>query len=240
MRVAPVIGITTSYDAGNETESARIVLNADYITAVERAGGVPIVLPTFSSLESSRIALSKVDGLIIPGGPGISEGLIGDLPEDLSPVAPERTQSDRFAFESAQDSDLPILGICYGMQFINARLGGTIYGDAEHEIGTQPHHPKRTSDDAIEHTVTIEPGSRLREVIESPGPVNSFHIQAVAELGEGLRVSLRSEDGLVEGLESEDGRIVGVQFHPEKMPESAWDRLFVDLVARCQDRLDRG
>ena len=231
---APIIGITTSYEADTESSTSRIVLNADYVSAVERAGGVPVVIPPLTSLEAMRIVISRIDGLIIPGGPGIIDGLVGVLPEDLPPVAPERAQADRYAFEAAQENTLPILGICYGMQFINARFGGTLYGDVEQELVTRPHHPKRADNDTLQHEVTIESGSRLQELIGRPVPVNSYHIQAVAELGEGLRVSVRSDDGLVEGLETEDGRIVGVQFHPEKMPDTVWDLLFTDLVSRCR------
>jgi putative glutamine amidotransferase len=231
---APIIGITTSYEASEGTSAARVVLNADYVSAVEQAGGVPIVIPPLTSLESMRIAVSRIDALIMPGGPGITDGLVGELPDDLPQVAPERAQADRFAFEAAQERDLPMLGICYGMQFINARYGGTIYGDVEKEIVTKPHHPKRTESDTIQHDVSIESGSRLQEVIGRPDPVNSYHIQAIAELGKDLRVSVRSDDGLVEGLETEDGRIVGVQFHPEQMPDTVWDHLFTDLVSKCK------
>ena len=230
---APVIGITSSYEPGDDAKPPRVTLNADYISAVERAGGVPIVIPVLSSLEAMRIELSRVDGLIVPGGPGITDGLIGSLPDDLPPTPVERTQSDLYAFESAQQNNLPILGICYGMQFINARFGGTIYGDVQKEIGVGPHHPRRSDEEFIQHGVTIESGSPLRDLIGRPSPVNSYHVQAVCEVGAGLRVSIRSDDGLVEGLETQDGRIVGVQFHPERLPDTVWDNLFVDLIKRC-------
>jgi putative glutamine amidotransferase len=230
---APIIGITTSYESGEGTDSAKLSLDAGYVSAVERAGGVPLMIPAMSSMEAMRVAFTKLDGLIMPGGPGIGDGLIGVLPDDLLPTAPERKQSDLCAFESAQQADLPILGICYGMQFINARFGGTIYGDVQKEIGVGPHHPKRSDEELLSHGVMIESGSRLRDLVERPSDVNSYHIQAIADVGLGLRVSIRSSDGLVEGIESEDGRFVGVQFHPEKMPGTVWDVLFTDLIRRC-------
>jgi putative glutamine amidotransferase len=230
---APIIGITTSYAPEPDASSGQISLDANYVSAVERAGAVPLIIPTLSSLEAMRIALSCVHGLIMPGGPGINDGLIGTLPDDLAQTADERTQSDLYAFEAARQRDMPMLGICYGMQFINARFGGTIYGDVQQEIGVSAHHPKRTDHAIIEHGITIESGSRLRDLIQQPGLVNSYHIQAVADVGQGLSVSIRSDDGLVEGIESDDGRIVGVQFHPEKMADTAWESLFTDLVARC-------
>lgn len=230
---APVIGITTSYESGDGGGSAKLTLDAGYSSAVERAGGVAMLIPALSSIEAMRIAIGKVDGLIIPGGPGITDGLIGTLPDDLPETAPERRQSDLYAFECAQQSDLAVLGICYGMQFINARFGGTIYGDVQKEIGVGPHHPKRSDEDLLLHGVTLESGSRLRDVIERPEPVNSHHIQAIADVGTGLRVSIRSEDGLVEGIESEDGLTVGVQFHPERLADTVWDGLFTELVQRC-------
>lgn len=230
---APAIGITTSYSEGTETTEPRVSLSAEYVSAVERAGGVPLIIPVLSSLEAMRIAMSRVDGLVIPGGPGITDGLIGDLPEDLPAVAPERAQSDRYAYECGRERELPVLGICYGMQFINAQYGGTIYGDVEAALVTRPHHPKRTDQETLSHEVSIASGSRLSDVVTGNEPVNSYHVQAIAELGEGLQVNVRSDDGLIEGIESEDGRLIGVQFHPEKMPGSVWEGLFTDLVNRC-------
>jgi putative glutamine amidotransferase len=230
---APVIGITTSYESDDDAGAARLTLDAGYVSAVERSGGVPIIIPVLSSMEAMRVALTRVNALIMPGGPGIVDGLVGSLPDDLPETAPERKQSDLYAFETAGQADLPLLGICYGMQFINARFGGTIFGDVQREIGVGPHHPKRADNQPLTHGVTIESGARLRDIVENPADVNSHHIQAVADVGTGLRVSIRSSDGLVEGIESEDGRIVGVQFHPEKMPDTVWDALFTDLVQRC-------
>ena len=231
----PLIGITTSFESKSDSQPALISLNADYVSAIERAGGVPVVIPVMTSLETMQIAISHIHGLVIPGGPGITEGLVGDLPDDLPPAAPERTQSDRLAFEAAVEYEIPILGICYGMQFINSRLGGTIYGNVETQLGIRPHHHHQTEQTDVEHPVNIEPNTHLNALIGQAEPVNSYHVQAIQDLGKGLRKTISSEDGLVEGFESVDGQIVGVQFHPERMADTVWDSLFHNLVNRVRE-----
>ena len=130
-----------------------------------------------------------------------------------------------------------MLGICYGMQFVNARMGGRIYADAQRQAGAGPHAPERNQGREVEHEVELEPGSLLAGLAGTEQAlVNSFHIQAVAEPGEGLRVSACSRDGLVEGIESRDGRLVGVQFHPERMPGTVWEGLFGYLVEKAAQR----
>ncbi|MBK35454.1 MAG: gamma-glutamyl-gamma-aminobutyrate hydrolase [Gemmatimonadetes bacterium] len=228
----PTIGITTSHEIGEAGD--RLTLDTNYISAIELAGGVPLVIPVLTSLEAMHIAVSRIDALVIPGGPGITEGLIGDLPNDLPPVSDERNQSDRFALESSLEKGFPVLGICYGMQLINAVHGGTLYGDVERDCGVKPHHPRRSHAKSIQHNVSLEPDTHLSASIASADPVNSFHVQAVAELGDDLVLTLRSEDGLVEGFESTDGRTTGVQFHPERQPGTVWDHLFTDLVAKAR------
>lgn len=227
----PFIGITGSLAAA--PGSYRQVVDGYYIDAVERAGGCPLILPMTARAESLRPLLDLTDGLIITGGPGITEGLAGELPHDLPPVEERRTRADTWAFETIQEQGKPILGICYGMQFINARCGGSIYADAQQQLQVGAHSPLRNEGRDIRHGMSLVDDTALAALLgraASGVEVNSFHIQAVKELGAGLRVNVRSADGLVEGVESEDGRIIGVQFHPEKMPGTVWERLFDHLV----------
>ena len=117
------IGITTSLEGERQT------LDIRYAQAVEAAGGIPIIVPIIASEANARALAAVLDGLIITGGPGITRGLIGDLPADLPAVDARRDRSDALIYQAM--ADRPFLGICYGMQFANALAGGTIFGDAQ-------------------------------------------------------------------------------------------------------------
>ena len=166
---------------------------------------------------------------MITGGPGITRGLIGELPADLPPVDALRDASDKLIYEAM--SDRPILGICYGMQFVNAMAGGSIYADVQHQAAAEAHSTAR---DATEHEVRILAGTHLHRILQAEHLVtNTHHIQAIAKLGTGLRTTAQTPDGVIEGIESDDGRIIGVQFHPERMAELA-QALFDSLIQQAQ------
>jgi len=226
----PIVGITTSFDVKNKQQA----LNRDYVIAVERAGGCPLILPMTEKPETIRPLFEVLNSLIITGGPAITEGLVGELPEDLPPVASTRYENDKLAFEHAQKKQMPILGICYGMQFINAQFGGTLYADIQVQCNVPPHSPKRTKD-PVHHTITLESNSRLATILgETQCKTNSFHLQALETVGKNLTVNARSSDQIIEGIETQDGRILGLQFHPEKMPNTIFDRIFDHFVSQSK------
>lgn len=218
----PRIGITTSY------EDDRQQVSIHYIRAIETAGGLPLIVPMLDTPDAIAAFAALLDGLVITGGPAITQGLIGDLPPDLTPTDPVRVQSDEAIFRAF--ANRPVLGICYGMQFINAQAGGTIYADVQaQKPGAITHSAGRG---ATEHRVSFSRDSRLGALLGESLKVNTYHVQAVAETGAGIRAVGFGPDGVIEAIESDDGRLVGVQFHPERMADTMRP-LFADFVARC-------
>lgn len=219
------IGITTSYK--DSTQS----ISQHYIHAIENAGGIPLIVPMLQTDEATEAFASLLDGLVMTGGPGITRNLKSDLPDDLAPVDEVRDSSDERIYRAF--SKRPILGICYGMQFINAMHGGSIYGDLCKSLEDPLNHS--ASRGATPHPIRIQPDTHLYHIMQCESlEVNTYHIQAIASVGDGLRVSATAGDGVIEGIESLDGRILGLQFHPERMGETM-QPLFDDFVARCQN-----
>ncbi len=204
------IGLTTGFDGERQQ------VDLAYVAALEAAGALPVLLPLTQSAEIARHFAGLLDGLVVPGGPAVTDGLIGELPEDLDPPQPRRTASDRLYLQAFLEAGKPILGICYGMQLLNAVLGGTIYADVQRQLeGARAHSPKRGAE---QHPIEIAPESHLARLLgRTTWTVNTRHLQALATIGRGLRVSARAPDGVIEAIESPDGRLLGVQFHPERM-----------------------
>ncbi len=207
------IGITTSFDENEQR------LDRAYVQAVERAGGVPIIVPMVEQEEVLAAIAGLLDGLIVTGGPAITRGLIGTLPEDLSETDPVRVRADDAILDVFEPLHRPILGICYGMQLLNARAGGTIYADIQDEFDRALiHSPKRGGD---RHDIEIEPSSALYEALQHRVlNVNTRHIQGIASVGSAFRITARAPDGVPEAIENEEGTVMGVQFHPERMGDA--------------------
>jgi putative glutamine amidotransferase len=225
------IGITTSFEDDEQS------LRRDYVRAVEQAGGVPVLLPTTDEETVVNVLVGDIDGLIVPGGPAIVDNMEGTLPNDLDAPDPARSRSDRRYVDAAWAAGKPILGICYGMQLVNARQGGTIVADAgARREGALVHSHKRGGS---EHPIRIAETSWLgRTLNRDQVSVNTRHVQALATLGDGFAVAATAPDGVVEAIEHESGKVFGVQFHPERMGESMHP-LFRDFVSRATAAADR-
>ena len=224
----PLIGITTSFKDGKHE------LDVRYGDAVEAAGGIPFILPATANPETAERLVALLDGLVITGGPAITEGLVGSLPTDISETDPRRSLSDRLFLEAHRRRLGPVLGICYGMQLINAVAGGTIMADAQAAIEDSLVHSSDRG--GTFHPFRAEPGTHLASILgDQERSVNTYHIQAVASVGEGLRVAGRAPDGVIEAVENEDGSVLGVQFHPERQVEDLLP-LFEHLVKQAGRR----
>jgi len=209
----PRIGITTSLNDGTQS------LRRDYVTAVEHAGGLPLIVPMPDAASTLDTLAEVLDGLVITGGPAITDGLIGTLPDDISPTDATRLRTDKALLGQMRAARKPILGICYGMQLLNAEAGGTIYADVEHQQdGARTHSQKRGADS---HPLHIERDTHLHRLLGTETlSINTRHLQAIATVGEDFRVSARAPDGTIEAIENSDGTILGMQFHPERMGET--------------------
>jgi putative glutamine amidotransferase len=183
---------------------------AAYTGALEAAG-----LEVRPIAPGSDVTLDELDGLVLSGGVDLNPRLYGEQrhPEAEDPID-ARDETELRLLRGALDRDMPVLAICRGMQLMNVGLGGSL----DQHIGGCDVHRRYDLDKKIPvHSVDVEPGTRLAEIVgASKVQVNSRHHQAVARVGDGLVVSARAEDGLVEGMELPGRRFaVGVQWHPE-------------------------
>lgn len=227
----PRIGITTSpsLHEGRFSEA----LDRAYVTAVLRAGGLPLVLPVLDPSEAPRVA-ACLDGLALSGGGDVDPALYGGEPvPELRGVHPRRDAYELALVRQALDLGLPVVGTCRGCQLLNVAMGGTLVPHLPDAGG----HCARDRWAETVHTVSVLEGSTLRTVLGSDVVgVNSLHHQAVADVGTGLRAVAWADDGVIEGLEgSSGGWVVGVQWHAEAMQDAAEQRaLFEGLVAAAR------
>ncbi len=208
----PLVGITGNY--ANET----CTLAEGYYQSVLKAGGIPFIIPPFYETDRLGELLDSLDGIIFSGGGDPNPLLFGEEPiKELHGITPERDMQELLLVRLAYDRQLPMLGICKGIQMINAALGGTLYQDIHSQMeGTRIKHGQDQDRRYPSHTVQIEEGSILNKLFGNTLPVNSFHHQACKEPAPCLKVTAIAPDGVIEAVEScEHKSILGVQWHPE-------------------------
>ena len=229
-RSQPVIGVTTYLTpaAWGAWELDAALVPADYVRAVVRAGGSPLLVPPGAAFD---VTLEVVDGLIFSGGSDLDPELYDDAPHpETNGIVRERDDFELGLMRAALERDVPLLAICRGSQVLNVALGGGIEQHVPDRVGTNVH--KETPGVFAEHDVAVEPGTRLESLLGERHDVKSHHHQGFARLGEGLREAARAPDGTVEALEDRTRRFtLGVLWHPEAGEDAALFEALVEEAA---------
>lgn len=220
----PLIGVSGNLNR----EEVLVSVHCDYLDPILAEGGVPLVLPVRMSGEQYRASLAHMDGLMLTGGNDLSPDAYGEAPVlALDEVSPLRDEQEFALLREAMRLGMPVLGICRGIQSINAALGGTLYQDLPSQL-TPPvsgdliqHFQKRLGRYAC-HTVAVTPGTPLYDIVGCGTlEVNSFHHQAVKAVAPSLTACALSRDGVVEAVcGTGDAFLLGVQWHPERMTKT--------------------
>jgi len=210
----PVIGVIPLFDEDKDS----YWMLPGYMKVIELCGGLPIMLPLTTDEVELDQCLDMCDGLLFTGGHDVSPTIYGETPKSTCGVACEdRDKMEYYLLHQAVEKDIPVFGICRGIQFINAALGGTLYQDLPTEHASNIEHHMTFPYDKPQHVVEVLDNTYIAEVIgKGYHNVNSYHHQAVKDVAPGLVVGAVSEDGLVEEVEMPGKRfLMGVQWHPE-------------------------
>jgi putative glutamine amidotransferase len=214
---------------------------SDYSQAILHAGGAPLIVPSAQDENSMTRILDAADGLILSGGPDIHPRRYGEEPlAGLGEVDETLDRMEILAARLAVAKNLPVLGICRGIQVLNVALGGTLYQDIASQVPESLCHMPKADKAVNTHTIRIEAGSRLHKLLGRREIwVNGKHHQAVKDFAPGLTAAAQAADGVVEAVELEGKRfVVGVQWHPEGTwrEDASSRKLFAAFVRAARDR----
>jgi putative glutamine amidotransferase len=213
---------------------------------VEVAGGFPVIIPYFEKAETIQSLPDFVGGLILAGGRDVDPRHYGEPPHPkLKEVEPFRDSVELQIISAAMEREMPILGVCRGIQTLNVAAGGTLFQDISSFFSTRIEH-SNPWESALDpetsqqhHPIEIDPSSRLFEIIgEKSLMVNSYHHQSVKDTAPGLKVVARAPDGVIEGIESvHHPFVIGVQCHIELLwdKDSRWFNLYKTFVKACEE-----
>jgi putative glutamine amidotransferase len=233
----PRIGITMRL----ESETDRFYLGRDYSEAIEGLGAIPIHISLIPNKDYIADIVSDLDGILLPGSDTDVDPLrYGEEPHPkLGRVIFEKEQTDLLVIEEAEKRNLPIFGICFGMQILNVYRGGTLIQDIESQVENCIKHQQGKPLARNSHSIEVFENSILSRLITSKVvQVNSHHHQVVREIGKNLKPTARAKDGVIECIEDirDNKFIIGVQWHPElswKTDELS-RKLFETFIEKCK------
>lgn len=230
----PIIGISLGYSPKKNS------VNTAYVESVLKNGGIPYLIPVTDNVETLHQIITMLDGLVMTGGEDIAPSYYDSEPHaKLEEVNPERDLYDLTLLKLAMDRNIPILGICRGLQLINVAMGGTLYQDIPSEFPSTIDHRLKDSEELPKHPISIIPNSQINKIFDTTEMVvNSNHHQGIKQVASGLKVTAWSSDKLPEVIEAYPIRpILAVQFHPE-IPAAKGDEqmalLFRFLVKKAE------
>ncbi|MDH4223724.1 MAG: gamma-glutamyl-gamma-aminobutyrate hydrolase family protein, partial [candidate division Zixibacteria bacterium] len=215
-------------------------LKRQYYLAVEKAGGIPILLPNLRDRNLLDHMLKLVNGLLISGGYDVHPGYYKD--NKLHPstkLTPDRDRFEIAIVKKARAKKLPVLGICRGHQIINVAFGGTLYQDWTLRKQTNDHRAGKNFYNKKRHKVVIKEDTKLYSIISKKEiMVNTSHHQIIKDAAPGFVISALSKDGVVEGLESKkDKYLISIQWHPEvDYQEENSKKLFISLIEAAKEK----
>src|SRR5690606_4104956 len=201
-------------------------LYTSYIQALEQIGLAPVLITPAHSPAAITALMDACCGLVLSGGEDVQPSRYGEAPSPaLGATLAARDDMEFTALDCALRLDMPVFGICRGLQVLNVHFGGSLYQDIDTERPGHLLHVQSAPWSSRTHDATVQPDSLLRRIVGTDElRINSFHRQAVKELGQDLRVVARAEDGLVEAIEHETRPwVLGVQWHPERNEAEAPD-----------------
>ncbi|MFF4580152.1 gamma-glutamyl-gamma-aminobutyrate hydrolase family protein [Streptomyces sp. NPDC001389] len=212
----PLIGLTTylAHAQWGEWDLPAAVLPAAYTDCVQAAGGRTVLLPPDAPAAAADV-VGRLDAIVLTGGEDVDPALYGAAPHPRTgPPVRERDEWELAVLAAALARDIPVLGVCRGMQLMNVHAGGTLIQHLPDRVGHHGHNPYRGHFCA--HAVSTVPGTRIGALLPGTREVATHHHQAVDRPGAGMIVAARAADGTVEAIESTRHRFaVGVQWHPE-------------------------
>ena len=231
----PVIGIT----AAHCTEELMTFPRQYYVEGVKKAGGIPFILPPVQSPEEASEVMTLINGLLLTGGGDISPKYLREDPHPgIGKCFPERDYSEILLTQLAIQQNLPLLGICRGIQVLAVAAGGKIYQDIPSQYPRAMEHRQTAPRQYAWHDVDIVEESELYRLLRAKKiGVNSLHHQAVSEIPEDFIQNARASDGIIEGIEMPGAKFcVGVQWHPESMETETHSKaLFAGFIKACKE-----